>query len=59
MFDRRKETIEEIWIKGNKNRKIKPVMLVEINIIQSYIIVIGRSKFGSNLPSSQRNREKQ
>lgn len=61
MPDRKKETIEEIWIKGNKNRKIiKPeIMLVEINIIQPYIIVIGGSKFFSNLSSGQRNREKQ
>lgn len=61
MPDRKKETIEEIWIKGSKNRKIiKPeIMLVEINIIQSYIIVIGGSKFSSNLSSGQRNREKQ
>lgn len=61
MPDRKKETIEEIWIKGNKNRKIiKPeIMLAEINIIQSYIIVIDGCKFFSNLSSGQRNREKQ
>lgn len=61
MPDRKKETIEKIWIKGNKNRKIiKPeIMLVEINIIQSYIIVIDGNTFSSNLSSRQRNKEKQ
>lgn len=53
---KRKETVEEIQIKGNKNRKIiKPaIKLVEINNIKSYIIVTGRNKFGSYLSSSQR-----
>lgn len=47
MHQRRKETIEEIWIKVNKNRKLtKPeIMVIEINIIQSYIIVTGGSTF--------------
>lgn len=60
MSDRKKEKIEEIWIKGNKNRKIiKPeIMLVEINMIQSYTIVIVGSQFSSNLPSGQQNRVK-
>lgn len=42
---------------ANKNRKIKPaIKLIEINIIQSYVIATGRNKFGSNLSSSQRHR---
>lgn len=47
MSERRKETIEEIWIQGNKNRKIiKPaIMLVEINII-SHILL---SQVGANV----------
>lgn len=39
----------------SKNRKIiKPaIKLVEINIIQSYIIFTGGSKFGSNLSAAK------
>ena len=55
MPDSGKEAIEEIQIQESKNRKtIKPtIKLVEINIIQSYIIVTGGSKFGSNLSAAK------
>ena len=47
MPDSGKEAIEEIQIQESKNRKIiKPaIKSVGINIIQSYIIVTGGSKF--------------
>lgn len=55
MLDSGKEAIEEIQIQESKNRKIiKPtIKLVEINIIQSYIIVTGGRKFGSNLSAAK------
>lgn len=55
MPDSGKEAIEEIQIQESKNRKIiKPaIKLVEINIIQSYIIVTGGSKFASNLSAAK------